>query len=128
MKNDPTSKPTRKIMCVVSFMVLALILPACVETFDGLFANPCEEQLTVEVFYGSPEEWRSEADPEPIIEADLAPLVVTRVPDAFDDPAQTSFTVAVQGTETVVAVDSTNRRESMGGDMAVVIPASACQS
>lgn len=113
---------------VAGCVLMALLTGACVQTYDGVFANPCEETLDVSVFYGTREEVidRPEPSRELIVRADLEPLAVTRVSEAFEDPGAEAMTVQVTGTETYVEVDGSSRRGAATGEFSVVIPASVC--
>lgn len=111
-------------MCVLA--VSAFLLGACVTTFDGVFTNPCPDSLHIGAYYGGAQDYRA-GDRHLIIEAQLEPLAATRIPQAFEDPEEEPFTVAVEDGETLVEVDGENRRDAAPGDVVVVIPAEACE-
>lgn len=111
-------------LCVLA--ATALALGACVDTFDGVFTNPCSESLEIGAYYGESRDYLA-GDRRLIIEAELEPLAATRIPAAFEDPGQEPFTVAVDGGRTLVEVDGENRRNAAAGDIMIVIPAEACE-
>jgi hypothetical protein len=126
VSEDGAMTKVRNAFFAITLALVVLATTACIETYDGVFANPCDSELTVQVYYGAPDEIGPLTDQHPIIEADLRPLAVTRVPEAFDDPSETGFTVALEGTDVMIEVDASNQREAARGDLVVVIPATAC--
>lgn len=110
---------------IMSLAGAALILTACVTTFDGVFTNPCSEALSVEAHYGDSDAYRA-GERHLIIETEVEARGVTRLTQAFEDPEAEPFTVVVEEDRALIEVDGENRRDAAPGEILVVIPAEAC--
>lgn len=89
--------------------------PACFESKDAYFVNPCDVSLDIETHE------ISIRTPTPVAKATLQPLSVTKVEDAFTTAGGFDWSVTVAGTNKVIQVDG----DTWVNDT-VVIPASVC--
>jgi hypothetical protein len=99
---------------VLVFGVL-LLTPACLQSKDAYFVNPCDVSLEIET-----SDISIPTSP-PFAKATLAPLSVTKVQDAFTTAGGFHWSVTVSGTGEVIQVDGNTWAHDT-----VVIPASVC--
>ncbi len=97
----------------MAFLVAAA--PACVKRVDAYLVNPCASPLEVET-RASPV-----ASSRVVVSIELEPNSVTRVENAFHSTGADSWSVTIEGTDTVVRVDG----DTWVNDT-VVIPAEVC--
>jgi hypothetical protein len=91
-----------------------LLLPACSDTIDAFFVNPCSRPLTVRTFD------QRESEKLLGVTATLPPTAVTKVRNAFTDAS---------GRDWLVAVDESVELQVNGDEWVhskVLIPASVC--
>ena len=104
-----------------AFVVIAGVwLAGCSESHDAWFANPCDEPLVIRTFYAAAGADGPASAEDLIAEATLAANAVTKVEDAFQDAAGSTWFVEVDGAETFsVTTDEMPR-------WFVSLPADAC--
>ncbi|MEA2460462.1 MAG: hypothetical protein QOH90_639 [Actinomycetota bacterium] len=103
---------------VVAGTTILLALTACSSHYDAYFSNQCATTVHVTT-YGQPP---SEAKPYDVISKfDIAPYALVRVERAFDDASGDQWSVGVDASDDLIAVDGNGWD---GGT--VVIPASMC--
>jgi hypothetical protein len=79
------SRVRRGAIPLVGAVVALASFAACSRSYDGWFANPCAEDLKLEVLYADRDSRTPAPSEEVIGRATLAAEAVTKVDDAFQD-------------------------------------------
>lgn len=112
--SETGAAPWRKgLLFLLAIFVAAA--PACVKSFDAYLVNPRANPLEVET-HASPV-----SSSRAVVSIELEPDSVTHVENAFHSTGADSWSVTIEGTDTIVRVDG----DTWAHDT-VVIPASVC--
>jgi hypothetical protein len=79
------SRVRRGAIPLVGAVVALASFAACSRSYDGWFANPCAEDLKLEVLYADRDSRTPAPSDEVIVRATLTAEAVTKVDDAFQD-------------------------------------------